>query len=100
MAQHEREQGIMEQRLTAPKPIKRVTPKRTKTLPFREKINRAALKTLERRGITLKDLQDLQSGKKRPKGPTFVEIMMNGYREHAAKLAAAELSAAEDVKAA
>lgn len=83
-----------ETRPVAPKPIKRITPKRTKVLPFREKINRAALKTLERRGITLKDLL---SGE-RPKGPTFIEIVLQGYRDHAAKLAEAKAAAKSATK--
>jgi hypothetical protein len=65
-------------------PVKSSKGQRVTSLPYPQRINTASLKVLERRGITL---QQLRTRKPSTGGPSFTDVMLQGFSDHK-KLAA------------
>jgi hypothetical protein len=65
-------------------PVKSSKGQRVTSLPYPQRVNTASLKVLERRGVTLQQLQNPNAGKV----PMFKSLMLQGYADHAAKIAA------------
>ena len=64
-------------------PVKSSKGQRVTSLPYPQRVNTASLKTLERRGITLQQLRT----RKPSTGPSFTDVMLQGFSDHK-KLAA------------
>ena len=68
------------------KPPVRVSQSQRKTvLPYPQRILPSAIATFARRGVTL---QQLMAPKSKSKSPSFTDVMLAGYKTHAARIAA------------
>ena len=66
------------------KPPARASQSQRKTvLPYTQRIPSSAIATFARRGITLQQLMAPKS-----KSPSFTDVMLAGYKAHAARIAA------------
>jgi hypothetical protein len=69
-------------------PIKSSQGQRKTSLPYPQRVNTASLRVLERRGVTLQQLQNTTPAK----STSFSDIVRQGYKDHAARIVARTLA--------
>jgi len=75
---------IVSTKKAAKPPVKSSQGQRKTSLPYPQRVNTASLKVLERRGVTLQQLQNTTPAK----SASFSDIVRQGYKDHAAHIAA------------
>ena len=76
-------------------PVRASQSQRKTVLPYSQRILPSAIATFARRGVTLQQLMAPKS-----KSPSFTDVMLAGYKAHAARIAARKPLTASAVKTA